>query len=114
MYNTANTPILLPDSGEGRTFVCHTRIRISPRRWLPEGKPCKSSGFEIPPHVQATRQGQDRRRRHIETGDDEIDADDLAATKRALAKRPDAVLYGVRIGYPTAYRLGGCCATPQP
>lgn len=43
----------------------------------------------------------------IETGDYEVDQSDLAATKRALAKRPDAVLYGLRIGYPTAYRLGG-------
>jgi hypothetical protein len=67
----------------------------------------------IRPHVEATYQGQfvvvD-----IETGDYEIDADDLTATKRALAKRPDAVLYGVRIGSPTAYRLGGRFATPQP
>jgi hypothetical protein len=46
----------------------------------------------------------------IETGVYEIDRDDLIATKRALAKRPDAVLYGVRIGYPTAYQLGGCFA----
>lgn len=43
----------------------------------------------------------------IETGDYEMDADDMQATKRALAKRPDTVLYGVRIGYPTAYTLGG-------
>ena len=50
----------------------------------------------------------------IETGDYEIDADDLAATKRALAKRPEAVLYGLRIGSPTAYRLGGHFATSQP
>ena len=67
----------------------------------------------IRPHVEATHQGQfvvvD-----IETGDYEIDADDLAATKRALAKRPDAVLYGVRIGSPTAYRLGSCVAMHQP
>jgi hypothetical protein len=67
----------------------------------------------IRPHVEATHQGKfvvvD-----IETGDYEIDADDLAATKRALAKRPDAVLYGLRIGYPTAYRLGGSFATHQP
>lgn len=67
----------------------------------------------IRPHVEATHVGKfvvvD-----IETGDYEIDADDLAATKRALAKRPDAVLYGLRIGYPTAYRLGGCFATRQP
>lgn len=43
----------------------------------------------------------------LETSEYEIDADDLAATKRALAKRPNAVLYGLRIGYPAAYRLGG-------
>ncbi len=43
----------------------------------------------------------------IETGEYEIDTDDLTATKRILAKCPDAVLYGLRIGSPTAYRLGG-------
>ncbi len=43
----------------------------------------------------------------VETGDYEIDADDLQATKRLLAKRPNAVLYGVRIGYPTAYTIAG-------
>ena len=42
----------------------------------------------------------------IETGTYEIDDDDLTATKRVLAKRPEAILYGLRIGYPTAYRLG--------
>ena len=42
----------------------------------------------------------------IETGDYEIDQDDLAATKRLMAKRPEAVLYGLRIGYAAAYRLG--------
>lgn len=49
----------------------------------------------------------------IETGEYEIDKDDLQATKRALAKRPDAILYGVRIGYPTAYTLGGHIAMEQ-
>ena len=43
----------------------------------------------------------------IETGEFEVDDDDLQATKRALEKRPEAVLYGLRIGYPTAYTLGG-------
>ena len=43
----------------------------------------------------------------IATGDYETDADDLAATKRMLAKHPDAVLYGLRVGHPAAYRLGG-------
>jgi len=43
----------------------------------------------------------------IETGEFEVDDDDLQATKRVLARRPGAVLYGLRIGYPTAYTLGG-------
>lgn len=42
----------------------------------------------------------------IETGQFEVDEDDLQATKRMLAKQPDAILYGLRIGYPTAYTLG--------
>jgi hypothetical protein len=43
----------------------------------------------------------------IQTGEYELDENDLQATKRARAKRPDVVLYGLRIGYPTAYTLGG-------
>ena len=43
----------------------------------------------------------------IETGAYEIDVDDLMATKRLLASYPDAVIYGLRIGFPTAYRIGG-------
>lgn len=43
----------------------------------------------------------------IETGEYEINQDDLVATKRAMAKRPDAVLYGLRIGHRAAHRLGG-------
>jgi len=50
----------------------------------------------------------------IETGDYELDADDLVATKRALAKRPEAVLYGLCIGSPAAYRLGDGVPVPQP
>jgi hypothetical protein len=40
-------------------------------------------------------------------GDYEIDDDDLAASDRVLARNPSGILYGARIGYPTAYRLGG-------
>jgi hypothetical protein len=68
---------------------------------------------QIRMQVEATHQGEfvvvD-----IETGDYEIDPDDLVATKRALAKRPDAVLYGLRVGAPTAYRLGGRFAISRP
>ena len=49
----------------------------------------------------------------IETGAYEIDADDVLATKRLLASRPDAVIYGLRIGFPTAYRIGGRFSVDQ-
>ncbi|HEV7517209.1 MAG TPA: hypothetical protein VGR07_12980 [Thermoanaerobaculia bacterium] len=42
----------------------------------------------------------------IETGDYEIDSDELSALKRARSKHPDAALYLLRIGHPTAYRMG--------
>jgi hypothetical protein len=41
----------------------------------------------------------------ITTGAYEIAEDDLTASERALAKNPNAVLYGLRIGSPAAYRL---------
>jgi hypothetical protein len=43
----------------------------------------------------------------IVTGDYEIAEDDLTASDRLLARNPHAVLYGLRIGSPTTYRLGG-------
>ena len=43
----------------------------------------------------------------IETGKYEMNADDLVATKRLLAKHPNAAVYGLQIGFPTAYRIGG-------
>ena len=43
----------------------------------------------------------------IETAAYEIDADDVVATKRILASYPNAVIYSLRIGSPTAYRIGG-------
>lgn len=49
----------------------------------------------------------------IESGDFEVDPQDLAASNRLLARRPDAVPYGVRIGYPSAYRIGGGFRAPS-
>jgi len=43
----------------------------------------------------------------VNTGDYEIDAEDLTASKRLLARRPNAALFGVRIGRRAAYRLVG-------
>ena len=42
----------------------------------------------------------------VTTGAWEIDEDDVAASDRALARNPDAVLYFARVGHPAAYRLG--------
>jgi len=42
----------------------------------------------------------------IESGDYEIDEDDAEATERLLSRKPNAVLYGLRVGYPSAYRIG--------
>lgn len=51
----------------------------------------------------------------ITTGAFEID-DDLSASERVLAKNPKAILYGLRIGYPAAYRVGAAnvVTTTQP
>ena len=43
----------------------------------------------------------------IETAAYEIDREDLAATERLLARNPNAMTYGLRIGYEAAYELGG-------
>jgi hypothetical protein len=43
----------------------------------------------------------------IESGDFEIDDDDLSAEKKLRARRPNGVFFGLRIGYTTAYALGG-------
>lgn len=43
----------------------------------------------------------------IETGDYEMDQDSLAATHRFLAKKPDAQLYAIRVGYPAFAKRGG-------
>ncbi len=73
--------------------------------------------------AEIVRQGQrlyDQRIRHevdaanqgkflvldIETGEYEISASDLKAMQRVRSANPDAALYVIRIGFPTAYRLG--------
>ena len=43
----------------------------------------------------------------VATGDYGIDKRDAAATRRLIDRHPDAVTYAVRIGRPTAYRMGG-------
>jgi hypothetical protein len=43
----------------------------------------------------------------IETGEYEIDESGMEASLRILRKRPDAALYGARIGYDAVYAIGG-------
>lgn len=43
----------------------------------------------------------------IETKRYEIDSQELAALKRAMADNPDGARYLLRIGYPAAHRIGG-------
>ena len=49
----------------------------------------------------------------VETGDYEMDADDAAATRRLLERKPGAVTYGVRVGYRAAYSHLGGFGTPE-
>lgn len=42
----------------------------------------------------------------IVTGEYEVDADDVAASDRAIVKNPDAVLCFLRVGRTAAYRIG--------
>lgn len=42
----------------------------------------------------------------ILTGEYETDPEDIMATKRLMARCPNAVIYGLRIGYRASYRLG--------
>lgn len=44
---------------------------------------------------------------NVETGDYEIDDDGLAASRRLLARDPDAALYSLRIGYNAVYTFSG-------
>jgi hypothetical protein len=51
----------------------------------------------------------------IETGEYEMgDRDGLEASRRALAKRPGAALYGKRIGYRAAAAIGARAARDEP
>ena len=42
----------------------------------------------------------------VESGEYELDSDELAAVKRARKKHPGAAFYVLRVGHPTAFRLG--------
>ncbi|MBA3426228.1 MAG: hypothetical protein H0U04_17210 [Rubrobacter sp.] len=43
----------------------------------------------------------------VDSGDYEVGDDALGATAKLRRKKPDAVVYLMRVGRPTAFRLGG-------
>jgi len=50
----------------------------------------------------------------VETGDYEIDVLGLEASHHLHTKRPDAPLYGIRIGFNVAETLGGVMERTEP
>jgi hypothetical protein len=50
----------------------------------------------------------------IETGEYEMDEDDMAASMRAYRKKPDGTRYGMRIGYATAGTIGNALVGATP
>jgi hypothetical protein len=50
----------------------------------------------------------------IHSGDFEVDSDDMAATMRLMERRPEAITWAERVGFPAAYNLrGGTLARPE-
>ncbi len=49
----------------------------------------------------------------INTGEYEVDRDDLAASERLRVRVPDGEYFGLRIGFTTAYTLAGTMAEEQ-
>lgn len=43
----------------------------------------------------------------IDSGDYELDPKDIEASTRLKARRPEAIMFGLRVGFAAAYRLGG-------
>jgi hypothetical protein len=50
----------------------------------------------------------------VESGDYEIADDLLAAGRRLQQRRPDALMYGKRIGYNAVYAVGGSLVRTAP
>ena len=68
---------------------------------------------EIEPKVEATQKGKfvviD-----VNSGDYEIADDDLTATLRLTSRRPDAITWAERIGYPAQYFIRALSRASAP
>ena len=43
----------------------------------------------------------------LETGDFEVDKRHILAARKLRERRPGALIFGIRVGFPTAYRMVG-------
>jgi hypothetical protein len=50
----------------------------------------------------------------IESGEYEIDEDDIAASRRAMKKNPAGIRFGMRIGYATSGTIGNSMMSAVP
>lgn len=50
----------------------------------------------------------------VDTGDFELAEDTLVASQRLMARRPDAQIWCVRIGYPAVHRFGSRVRAVSP
>jgi len=77
-------------------------------------QPSKNQIAEMGKQIYAARLRENAERDHwgkflvldIQSGDFEITSNDTSASLSILKRRPDAVLYGIRIGDAVAYRFG--------
>ncbi len=60
----------------------------------------------IRPYVEPQKNGQ-YLILDVDSGDYEVDQDEVVATKRAQARHPNGTFLALRIGYQATYNLGG-------
>ena len=49
----------------------------------------------------------------VDSGDYEVDPEDMSACMRLQARKPDALIWGTRVGRRAAYEFGFALLTPQ-
>lgn len=50
----------------------------------------------------------------VESGDYEVDEDEMAAIRRARARHPESLFYVLRVGFRAAHRIGGGSLRSKP
>ena len=67
----------------------------------------------IKPHINLEKEKGKFLVIDVETGDYEIDKRMILASKKLRERKPDAITYGVRVGFSAAYRMGGRNLVPD-